>query len=174
MMYMFLCIQKGNDYYFSFMLQVPEVIGFHQLPISLLGHEATKHCMRSLKNAWGRKMSKIMCLHKKEEGSLRCWLHFSLFTSSSLVFLAVYWIIRLLVLYPSFRDNSGVVWMYLLKMCKATLSEVSVKVKHHNGLLYVWDRPYVIVGHVINFLFKPENSSLFENLVSRNSTLQTK
>ena len=59
-------------------------------------------------------------------------------------------------------------------MCEATLSEVSVKVKHHNDLLYVWDRPFVIVGHMINFLFKPENSSLFENLVSRNSTLQTK
>ena len=54
-------------------------------------------------------MSKIMCLNKKEGGSLHCSLHFSLFSSSSLVFLAVYWIIRLLVLCPSFRDNSGVV-----------------------------------------------------------------
>ena len=75
MMYMFLCIQKGNNYYFSFILKVPEVIGCQQLSISLLGHRATKHCMRSLKNAWGRRMSKIMCLHKKEEGSLDCcWL----------------------------------------------------------------------------------------------------
>ena len=75
MMYMFLCIQKGNNYYFSFILKVPEVIGCQQLSISLLGHRATKHCMRSLKSAWGRRMSKIMCLNKKEEGSLDCcWL----------------------------------------------------------------------------------------------------
>ena len=44
----------------------------------------------------------------------------------------------------------------------------------HAGYLYVCDRPFAIVGHVINFLFKPENSLLLENFVSGNSTLQTR
>lgn len=61
-----------------------------------------------------------------------------------------------------------------LNAVRQRLARFSVKVKLHNGLLYVCDRPFVIVGLVISFLFKPEDSSLFKNFVSRNSTLQTR
>ena len=72
------------------------------------------------------------------------------------------------------RQFWSCVKVFTLNAARQRLARFSVKVKLQNGLLCVCDRPFVIVGHVINFLFKPENSSLFENFVSRNSTLQTK